>query len=70
MSTRFDEHFTHSWEIHRKKEMTTPPTKFKKNVSIFKGPQKPDYRPPNKMRPQQSHSQSQIHSEYQPSRQF
>lgn len=38
IATKFNENFTHSWEVHRKKEMIIPPTKFKKILFVFKGP--------------------------------
>lgn len=51
MSTRFYKDFTHSQEIHRKKEMFAPPSKFKKILFVFKSPQKPSYRSSGKMGP-------------------
>lgn len=40
MTTRFDEDFTPNKEIHRKKGLIMPPTKFNKVLSAFKGFQK------------------------------
>lgn len=68
--TGFDEYISHSWEVHRKKEVATPPMEFKKILSIFNVSLKPPYRSFGKTRPPPSQSQSQVHGMYQPPQQF
>lgn len=54
MATRFDDDFAHSQKVHRKKRLLLAPTKFKKELSMFKGPQKLLHRSLGRMRPPQS----------------
>lgn len=57
VTTRVDEDFSHSHEVYRRKRLLTLHTKFKKALSVFKGPQKPSHKSPQMVRypPSQYH---------------